>query len=137
MARTLTQTCRTVVRLHQEVQNLDQKIKKRKEELAKAKQALLEIFQRNGIDATSTKTHTLSLARQVFGTLKKSDDAISALKEQGLDWLVKETVSAQTLSAWVREQCSDEADKALPVLPGPLQPHITVYEKFDVKVRRR
>lgn len=135
MARTIVGCARSVIRLHEEIRKTELKLTKLKNDLESAKENLLGIFQRNSIQAHSTKTHTLSLSRQIWASLRDKEVAISVLKKHGLDWMVKEGVSTQTLSAWVREQCEDETQ--MPKLGKELKRHIRVFEKFDIRVRRK
>lgn len=135
MAATIVGCARRILRLHKETKELDRKLNQRKQELASAKEALLDIFQRNGLQSTSTKTYTLSISRQIFATLRNKEVGIRILKKHGLDWLVQDTVNNQTLSAWVREQCPDET--SLPELPNGLKQQIKVFEKFGISVRKR
>ena len=135
MAATLKSRSRAVIKLHKETKELNRKFEKKKQDLENAKEALLEMYQRSGLQSTSTKTHTLSLTRQLWASLRSKDVGIRVLKKHGLDWLVVETVSPQTLSAWVREQCKDET--SMPKLSKELKHQIKVFEKFGISIRRR
>jgi hypothetical protein len=135
MAQTLVGCARSVLRLHKELKELESKIEKKKQAFQNAKECLLEMFQRNGLQSTSTKTHSLSLTRQIWASLRSKEVGIRVLKKHGLDWLIQEGINAQTLSAWVREQCPDET--SMPKLPRELKQQIRVHEKFGISIRKR
>ena len=54
------------------------------------------------------------------------------LKDNGFGALVKETVNANTLSGWVKEQMEENDDE----LPEDLAEFINLYEKTAVGIRK-
>jgi hypothetical protein len=76
---------------------------------------------------------TFYLNTRTFATAKAEGkiELYEWFKENGHEAMVQETVNAQTLAAWVREQL-DEADE----LPEEIQPLLNVYEKTSVGIRK-
>lgn len=82
-------------------------------------------FSRDGMQFyLSTQTYASPVAQ-------RRDDLHTWLKMNGFEGLVKETVHAQTLSAFIREQL-EEAE----VLPAGLAELVNVYEKTGVSLRK-
>ena len=112
------------------------------EERAKANQAELEqvmlalseqmaasetqSFNRSGLlFYLNSKTYAAAKAGQKF-------ELFDALKKQGFGSLITETVNANSLSAFVREQIEENED----TLPDWLEDKVNVFEKVSVGVRR-
>lgn len=72
---------------------------------------------------------TKTRASAVAGT---RDELHSALKAQGFGELVHETVNANSLSSFVKEQLEDNGE----VLPGWLEGLVNVYDKTTVGMRK-
>lgn len=83
-------------------------------------------FTRNGTMFCLTST---TRASAVAG---RKDDLLSALRAEGYGDLVYETVNANSLSAFVKEQIAENAD----ALPGWLSGLVNVFEKATVGVRK-
>lgn len=62
----------------------------------------------------------------------RKDELFSALRNEGFGDLVYETVNANSLSAFVKEQISENAD----ALPSWLEGLVNVFEKTTVGVRK-
>lgn len=62
----------------------------------------------------------------------RKDDLFKALRSQGHGGLIYETVNANSLSAFVKEQMAENND----VLPGWLKGLVNVFEKTTVGVRK-
>ncbi|MEG0168304.1 MAG: hypothetical protein RR415_12515 [Ruthenibacterium sp.] len=82
-------------------------------------------FTRNGVMFCLTSTVRASA---VAG---HRDDLFDALRQQGYGTLVTETVNANSLSAFVKEQISENED----ALPAWLDGLVNVFEKTTVGVR--
>ena len=65
-------------------------------------------------------------------TAEKKEDLYQTLKEKGFGSLVVETVNANSLSAFVKEQIMENGD----VLPSWLDGKVNVFEKTTVGVRK-
>lgn len=74
----------------------------------------------------------LTTTTRASATAGKKDELFNALKEGGFGDLVYETVNANSLSAFVKEQISENED----ILPGWLDGLISVFEKTTVGVRK-
>jgi len=63
---------------------------------------------------------------------EKKEELFEALKKQGYGSLVVETVNANSLSAFVKEQISENED----LLPNWLEGKVNVFERTTVGVRK-
>ena len=63
----------------------------------------------------------------------RKDDLFAALREQGYGSLVTETVNANSLSSFVREQMAEGGD----TLPAWLTGLVSIFEKTSVNVRAK
>ena len=68
-----------------------------------------------------------SLVRDENGDL---EEAHQALREHGLAWLVKDNVNGNSLSAWIREQKTQNTE-----IPEDLLPFLKISKPYRVKVR--
>ncbi len=83
-------------------------------------------FTRSGTMFCLTNTTRASAAAD------RKDELFDALRTEGYGGLVYETVNANSLSAFVREQISENDD----VLPDWLEGLVSVFEKTTVGVRK-
>ncbi len=83
-------------------------------------------FTRNGTMFCLTNTTRAS------ATAGRKDELFAALREAGYGDLVYETVNANSLSAFVKEQTTENGD----ALPAWLDGLVTVFEKTTVGVRK-
>lgn len=113
---------------------LEQEVKRINAEIDEVDFALSEIM-------AETETQSFSRAGTMFyltnttrasALLEKKDDLYSTLKENGFGSMVYETVNANTLSAFVKEQTSENND----LLPDWLDGLVSIYEKTTVGVRK-
>ena len=74
----------------------------------------------------------LTTATRASAQTERKADLYDALKEQGFGDLVYETVNANSLSAFVKEQKAENGDE----LPGWLSGLVNLYEKTSVGVRK-
>lgn len=116
---------------------LDEQLRKTKEELDKLEQELLPQFADEGIQNVKTTTGLVYLQRSFHASLANGMDSETreALAEVGLDWLVKETVNQQSLSAAIRERFTSDDGLGSLVLPEELQDYVKVAEAFRLRVR--
>lgn len=83
-------------------------------------------FNRSGtLFYLNTKTYASAAA-------EKKEDLYQTLKEKGFGSLVVETVNANSLSAFIKEQIMENED----VLPSWLDGKVNVFEKTTVGVRK-
>ena len=83
-------------------------------------------FTRNGTMFFLTNTTRASAVAE------RKDELFEALREAGYDALIYETVNANSLSAFVKEQTAENGD----ALPQWLDGLVTVFEKTTVGVRK-
>ena len=89
-------------------------------------EAECERFCRNG--------NTFYLNSRLFASPAsgRKDDMILALKEHGFGDIVTETVNANTLASFIKEQMAVNADK----VPAWLADVVSTYEKVSVGIRK-
>ena len=112
----------------------EQELKEITEEIDRVDAALAEQmiasetqnFTRNGTMFCLTSTTRASAAAG------RKDELFTALREAGFGDLVYETVNANSLSAFVKEQTAENED----VLPQWLDGFVNVFEKTTVGVRK-
>jgi hypothetical protein len=83
-------------------------------------------FTRSGVMFCLTNTTRASVAAE------RKDDLFEALRAEGYGGLIYETVNANSLSAFVKEQMSENND----TLPDWLNGLVNVFEKTTVGVRK-
>ncbi len=74
----------------------------------------------------------LTTKTRASATAGRKDDLFAALRGEGYGDLVYETVNANSLSAFVKEQISENGD----VLPAWLDGLVNVFEKTSVSLRK-
>lgn len=105
------------------------------QELATLEDLVKDIMGQNGWSSVSTEDGVVFIRREVFARLRKDEEgsyesAYQALREAGLEYMVKDTVNTQTLTAYVREQEDCEEP-----LPQTAEPWILKEELFRARVR--
>ena len=130
--QTLGERVNDYARLVGVIRELETQVKTHKDELAKREERLLENFSRDGIQNMKTAAgQTVYLNREVFARLVgDTKKAHTALRRAGLGDLIKPTVNAQTLRAYVREKEESEEE-----IPKGLRPYIDVAEVYRLRVR--
>lgn len=121
-------------KLRDEKKDLEQKIKEVNGtidhvdfELATAMvEAETQNFTRNGTQFCLTNKTMASAAAN------KKEELYEALRCEGFGGLIYETVNANSLSAFVKEQIAENED----ALPGWLDGLVNVYEKTTISVRK-
>ena len=120
--------------LRDEKKDAEQRVKELNAALDETDAALAQLmtdtetqnFTRNGTMFCLTNTTRAS------ATADRKDELFEALRAEGYGGLVYETVNANSLSAFVREQISENDD----VLPDWLEGLVSVFEKTTVGVRK-
>ncbi|HOT58826.1 MAG TPA: hypothetical protein PK074_09045 [Spirochaetales bacterium] len=120
--------------LRVEKEDAEQRVKDINAELDETDTALAQLmtdtetqnFTRSGTMFCLTNTTRASAA------VDRKDDLFEALRAEGHGGLIYETVNANSLSAFIREQISENDD----VLPAWLEGLVTVFEKTTVGVRK-
>lgn len=111
--------------------DMDAELREKKRERDALEQQLLEAFRNEGIQSIRTNDGLAYLRRDLWASLTKSPEN---LRGTSLEWLIKDSVNQQTLSATVRELPRDEED--LPILPEEVKELIKVTEVYKVGVRQ-
>ena len=125
-----------------ELVELNEKMKAAKEEFEKAealvkekKATLMLAFDAHKTDKVSTGGKTIYRWSQWRASITEENrlEAFEALRAAKLGDLIKETVNAQSLSAWVREQ--PKAADDTPILPNVgLQKCVTMHKTNDLRI---
>lgn len=120
--------------LREEKKDAEQRVKDINAEIDKTEYALVQLM-------AETETQNFTRAGTMFSLTTKTrasamagrkDELYSALKENGFGELVYETVNANSLSAFVKEQIAENQDN----VPDWLNGLVNVYEQTSVSVRK-
>lgn len=120
--------------LRDEKKDTEQRVKELNAALDETDSALAQLM-------TDTETQNFTRSGTMFcltnttrasATADRKDELFKALRAEGYGGLVYETVNANSLSAFVREQISENGD----VLPDWLEGLVSVFEKTTVGVRK-
>jgi chromosome segregation ATPase len=120
--------------LRDEKKDAEQRVKELNAALEETDAALAQLM-------TDTETQNFTRSGTMFcltnttrasATADRKDELFEALRAEGYGGLVYETVNANSLSAFVREQISENDD----VLPDWLEGLVSVFEKTTVGVRK-
>lgn len=120
--------------LREEKKDAEQRVKDINADIYKTEYALVQLM-------AETETQNFTRAGTMFSLTTKTrasamagrkDELYSALKENGFGDLVYETVNANSLSAFVKEQIAENQD----TIPAWLNGLINVYEQTSVSVRK-
>lgn len=120
--------------LREEKKDAEQRVKDINADIDKTEYALVQLM-------AETETQNFTRAGTMFSLTTKTrasamagrkDELYSALKENGFGDLVYETVNANSLSAFVKEQLSENQD----TVPDWLNGLVNVYEQTSVSVRK-
>lgn len=120
--------------LREEKKDAEQRVKDINAEIDKTEYALVQLM-------AETETQNFTRAGTMFSLTTKTrasamagrkDELYSALRENGFGDLVYETVNANSLSAFVKEQIAENQD----TVPDWLNGLVNVYEQASVSVRK-
>jgi vacuolar-type H+-ATPase subunit I/STV1 len=120
--------------LREKKKDVEQRVKDINTEIDKTEYALVQVM-------AETETQNFTRAGTMFSLTTKTrasaiaghrDELFSALKENGFGDLVYETVNANSLSAFVKEQIAENQD----TVPDWLNGLVNVYEQTSVSVRK-
>ncbi len=120
--------------LRDEKKDAEQRVKELNAALDETDAALAQLM-------TDTETQNFTRSGTMFyltnttrasATADRKDELFEALRAEGYGGLVYDTVNANSLSAFVREQISENGD----VLPDWLEGLVSVFEKTTVGVRK-
>ena len=128
---------RKFVQLHRHRKKLEAELERNKETAEKLEAELCEEFAAAGIQNISIDGATVFLARQIWASpaAGQGEALARAMRTIGMGDLVKETVNANQLSAFVRELPRDTDD--MPILPAALAGLVCVRDVVSVRVNER
>lgn len=117
-----------------EKKDLDAKSKELGTEIEALDKQLSDAMMETELDKFSRNGSTFYLSSRLFASPQagRKEAMISALKEEGFGDIVQETVNANTLSSFVKEQMSQNNDE----VPEWLSAVISTYEKISVGIRK-
>ncbi len=117
-----------------EKKDLDAKAKELGAEIEELDKQLSDAMTEAELDKFSRNGSTFYLSSRLFASPQagRKDALISALKEEGFGDIVQETVNANTLSAFVKEQMSQNGDE----VPEWLSDVVNTFEKISVGIRK-
>lgn len=113
---------------------LDAQVKDVNEEIESLDLALADAMAETELDRFSRNGSTFYLNTRLFASpaAGRKDDLMQTLKDQGYGSIVVETVNANTLASFVKEQMAANED----VLPEWLSDVVSTFEKVSVGVRK-
>ena len=123
---------------------IDAELKGIKARLADLEPKLLAFFEDMGMQSVKANGRTFYIHRQLWAGKLADADAhafAEAMRAIGLGDMVKESVNAQTLSSWVREQAAElepgsSPEEIVAALPEGLRGLMKVSEVFSVRSRK-
>lgn len=120
--------------LKEKKKSLDDESKATGAEIEQVNAELSEAMAENECDRFSRNGSTFYLSSRLFASpaAGAKDDMIEALRENGYGGLVSETVNANTLASFCREQMEANGDE----LPEWLKDVVNTYEKVTVGIRK-
>lgn len=130
-----------IVALDAKVKEMEQVVKDLKAERANVEAMLLEAWAVEGIDQLKVDGRTVFTQSTTRANIKKNPEAFEAFAAHGAPDLIKETINANSLAAWVRERevegssPDDPVEKRFNIDPE-LARFISVHDQTHVRVRK-
>ena len=125
---------RTLRRAEEHVAQIEDDLKAARAEVARHVEDALSDFERDGIQNVTVDGRVFYLHRVLRVSARRETGGAkavtAALRDEGLDDLVHDAYSSQTLAAWVRER-----EKLGEALPARIEPLRNVYEQCSVRNR--
>ena len=114
--------------LSDEIKEKEDEIEALKTQRAQLQAAIVEDFGQQGIDSISIDGRKVYLRRDLRASVpaEKIEAAVKAFRLAGYGDMVKDSINAQTLSAFVRENEGS--------LPTTIAPFINVFEQFSIRI---
>lgn len=113
---------------------LEDKVKEVNREIEEVDAALSDKIAEEEVDKFSRNGSTFYLNSRFYASAQagRKEDLISALKKNGYGDIVTETVNANTLSSFVKEQMAQHED----TIPEWLDDVVNAFEKVTVGIRK-
>lgn len=114
---------------------LDEQTKAVNAEIDRLDLALSDAMAEAELDKFTHCGSTFYLKRRLFASpiAGKKDELFAVLKNKGFGSLVTETVNANTLASFVKEQKAEHGDE----LPEWLEGFVSIFEKVSVGIRKK
>lgn len=119
--------------VEEQIERVESDLKGLKERAEKLDEEVQSLFCEHGIQNIGVGGKTVYMSRQTWTSVRpeRKEEARKVLEALGLGDFVKESVSGQQLSAWVRERIDQNE-----TIPPELQECIRVTEKLSIRVRK-
>ena len=113
---------------------LAEETKENNEEIEKVEYKLSQLMAESETQSFQRAGTLVYLCTKVYASAEKDkkDELYQALKDEGYGSLITETINANSLSAFVKEQMADNDD----VLPDWLDGKVNVFDKVTVALRK-
>ena len=120
--------------LKERKKEIDDKRKQINAEIEKTENELVELMMEQEVGRFERAGSTFYINTRLFASplAAKKQELFATLKNEGYGDLVQETVNANSLAAFVREQIEENEDQ----LPEWLEGLVNVYEKTSIGIRR-
>lgn len=130
----LMDTADRLVQLREKKAELKRELSTANEMIEKTERELVELMVNTDTPSFTHGNRGFSLTTKTYASAKSGAkyELFAALKENGFGSLVTETVNANSLSAFVKEQIEENDD----TLPDWLKDKVNVFEKSTVSVRK-
>jgi hypothetical protein len=122
------------IELSKTKKNLEEELKGITERMAEMEDKIIDFFASNGMQNVRANNRTISIATQLWASLKDKDLGCQLLKMHGYGDLVSENVNHQRLSSWIRDE--SERDETLESLPQDIRDVIRITKKVTLRVTR-
>ena len=113
---------------------LSEETKQNNAEIEKAELELSELMAKTETQSFQRAGTLFYLTTKTYASADKEhkDELFEALREEGFGSLITETINANSLSAFVKEQMSENDD----ILPDWLEGKVNVFDKVTVNLRK-
>lgn len=113
---------------------LAEETKENNEEIEKVEYKLSQLMAESETQSFQRAGTLVYLCTKVYASAEKDkkDELYQALKDEGYGSLITETINANSLSAFIKEQMADNDD----VLPEWLDGKVNVFDKVTVGLRK-
>ena len=134
----LPQLADKVKHLREVRDELEEKTEQANAELKRAEQDLVALMVDVGMKNFTKSGTQFSVVTKVRASAAggRKDDLYAALKAKGYGDLVYETVNANSLSAFVKEQIESDGNDDDGHLPGWLNGLVNIYEQTKIQLRK-
>ena len=123
------------VKLHAEKRELEARLNQVKKDIEVREPLVEEYFAEEGFENVRTESGIAYLYREILVNLRPEEggthrEAHTAMRNHGLDWMIKETINPSTLRAHFAE-----AVKSGEPIPKDVASHLNILDRHRVRVR--